>query len=73
MCIITRDDTHQEVWEVIIDTETPTLAQTLEVALIIDATGSMGDEISFIKAEFAGIINELRAFYPDLDIRMALT
>ena len=48
-------------------------AETLEIALVIDATGSMGDEIEFLKAEFAALIERVQLDHPNLNIRLALT
>jgi Mg-chelatase subunit ChlD len=50
-----------------------TPATTLEVALVIDATGSMGDEINFLKAEFAELIRQIQRNHPMINIRLALT
>jgi hypothetical protein len=43
-----------------------------DLAVVIDATGSMGDEIAFLKAELADIIATLGRRHRGLDIRVAL-
>lgn len=43
-----------------------------DLAVVIDATGSMGDEINFLKAELADIIATLSRRHQGLDIRVAL-
>jgi hypothetical protein len=48
------------------------LPATLDVALVIDTTGSMGDEISYLKVELENIVNDVRARYPAVVQRFAL-
>lgn len=43
-----------------------------DLALVIDATGSMGDEINYLKAELADIIATLNRRHRGLDIRVAM-
>ena len=43
-----------------------------DLAVVIDATGSMGDEISFLKAELSDIIQTLSRRHTNLDIRVAM-
>lgn len=43
-----------------------------DLAVVIDATGSMGDEINFLKAELAEIIATISRRHRGLDIRVAL-
>lgn len=45
-------------------------AQRLDLALVIDTTGSMGDEISYLQSELAGIVNAIRRSHPGLDLRV---
>ncbi|MCB9738708.1 MAG: VWA domain-containing protein [Deltaproteobacteria bacterium] len=44
----------------------------LDIALVIDATGSMGDEIAWLRADFQGIVKELGTLYPGLQPRWSL-
>jgi hypothetical protein len=44
----------------------------VDAALVLDTTGSMGDEISYITAEFSSISGAVAAAYPDADQRWAL-
>lgn len=46
--------------------------RSLDLALVIDATGSMGDEIEYLKAEIANIAHEVARTYPGVDQRYAL-
>jgi len=44
----------------------------LDVAIVIDTTGSMGDEISYLQAETVAISDAVRAAHPELSQRWAL-
>lgn len=44
----------------------------LDIALVIDTTGSMGDEILYLQAETLAISSAIRAAYPQLSQRWAL-
>lgn len=44
----------------------------LDVAFVIDATGSMGDEMAYLKAEFTSIVAGVKEQYPDVDMQFAL-
>ena len=43
----------------------------LDVALVLDTTGSMGDELEYLKVELSAIAGEIRAQYPASDQRWA--
>jgi hypothetical protein len=43
-----------------------------DLAVVLDTTGSMGDEIEFLKNELRAIVRHLQDSHPGLDIRMAL-
>jgi Mg-chelatase subunit ChlD len=43
-----------------------------DLAVVIDATGSMGDEINYLKAELASIVETLGRRHRGLDIRVAM-
>lgn len=58
-------------WSVTMETAQPAGQKTLDVAFVIDATGSMGDEIEYLKREASWLIGEVKAAYPDLTVRMA--
>ncbi|MGE0430793.1 MAG: VWA domain-containing protein [Planctomycetota bacterium] len=48
------------------------LLTQLDLALVIDATGSMGDEMAYVKAEVASIVAAVHARFPDVQQRYAL-
>jgi Mg-chelatase subunit ChlD len=43
-----------------------------DLLLAIDTTGSMGDEIAYLKSELRTILTDLRRSHPGLDIRLGL-
>lgn len=44
----------------------------VDIAFVVDATGSMGDEIAWLRREMAGIVREVRRAAPGADLRFAL-
>jgi hypothetical protein len=46
--------------------------QTLDVSLVIDVTGSMGDELSYLQTEFLAISQAIEKKYPDAEQRWSL-
>lgn len=49
-----------------------TLPTQLDIALVIDATGSMGDELEFLKVEIRDIAEAVNRHFPNVDQRFAL-
>jgi len=46
--------------------------KSLELMLVCDTTGSMGDELEFLKTEFADIIKTVKAGNSDLPVRVSV-
>ena len=46
--------------------------QTLDVSLVLDTTGSMGDELRYISTEFLALHTAIEAKYPNADQRWSL-
>lgn len=46
--------------------------QRLDLALVVDCTGSMGDELDYLKAEIDGIAASVHRMFPEVDQRYAL-
>lgn len=46
--------------------------RALDVALVVDATGSMGDELEYLKVELSSIAKRVKREFPDVDQRFAL-
>ncbi|WP_146156151.1 vWA domain-containing protein [Enhygromyxa salina] len=49
-----------------------TLPDQLDIALVIDATGSMGDELEYLKVEIRDIAEAIDHHFPGVDQRFAL-
>jgi hypothetical protein len=52
--------------------EAPAPKQLLDVSLVIDTTGSMGDEIGYLQAEFLAISVAIQSKYPNSEQRWSL-
>ncbi len=50
--------------------QTATRVTKLDLMLVVDTTGSMGDEINYLQAELRSIIGAITAKHRDLDIRI---
>ena len=46
--------------------------RALDLGFLVDATGSMGDEMTFLQSELKDIVRRVRSVEPDLDIRMSV-
>ncbi len=46
------------------------VSNTVDIVVAVDATGSMGDEIDFLKIELEDVIRNTFARYPDLDLHI---
>ncbi|MCU0323548.1 MAG: carboxypeptidase-like regulatory domain-containing protein, partial [Chitinophagaceae bacterium] len=44
---------------------------TIEIAFVVDATGSMGDEIEYLKLELEDVMNKTFTHYNSLDVKAA--
>ena len=44
------------------------MPQTVDIAVMVDATGSMSDEIDFLKIELENVLRNTFTQYPDLDV-----
>ena len=45
-------------------------APTVDIAFVVDATGSMGDEIAYLKAELADVIRQVKRDNQQLSVRL---
>jgi hypothetical protein len=50
----------------------PAAHSTLDIALVIDTTGSMGDEIQYLQTEFLAISSSIESNYPSAEQRWSL-
>lgn len=51
---------------------TPSAHATLDISLVIDTTGSMGDELSYLQTEFLALSASIQEKYPDAEQRWSL-
>jgi hypothetical protein len=59
-------------WEITLPSTRTALPKNLDLALVIDTTGSMGDELEFIKTEIKGIVGSVRDKFPNVNQRYGL-
>ena len=62
----------QKEWLIPLPGATRELPAALDLAFVVDATGSMGDEIQYLKAEIDGIANDVKGTFANADVRYAL-
>ncbi|HUN23099.1 MAG TPA: VWA domain-containing protein [Anaerolineales bacterium] len=55
-----------------LQTQSTSAIRALDLALVIDTTGSMGDELSYLTTELEAIVADVNAAYPSVDLRYAL-
>lgn len=46
--------------------------RAMDLMVVLDCTGSMGDEIAFLRAELRAILADVKRRHPDLDLRVGL-
>lgn len=61
--------TGEHQFDLIIDSNIPQKAFGLDLAFVVDATGSMGDEIKFLQLELVDIIHKVSKANPCLNMR----
>ena len=59
-------------WEVTVPTVQAHLPKNLDLAIVLDTTGSMGDELQYLKAEIRGIVETVQKKFPEVQQRFAL-
>ena len=59
-------------WDFVIGHEPSSMPQQLDLALVIDTTGSMGDELEYLKLEISNIAARVERLFPGIDQRFAL-
>lgn len=62
----------QGAWTLKLPATEATLPTRLDVALVVDTTGSMQDELEYLKVEIDGIARAIHRRYPKVDQRFAL-
>lgn len=59
-------------WDIVLQDGQSTLPTQLDLALVIDTTGSMGDELDYLKAEIDSIAASVHRMFPNVDQRFSL-
>lgn len=59
-------------WDVTVANVESALPKQLDLALVIDTTGSMGDELEFLKTEVDSIVESVNRMFPNVDQRYSL-
>jgi hypothetical protein len=59
-------------WEITLPAATAKLPRNLDLAIVLDTTGSMGDELEYIKSEIRGISKAVHDKFPEVQQRFAL-
>lgn len=59
-------------WEITLPGAKGKLPTRLDLAIVLDTTGSMGDELEFLKSEMRGIATTVRSKFPGVDVRYGL-
>jgi hypothetical protein len=67
-----RVSLNQTPWTIEVDQAGRAFPRQLDLALIIDTTGSMGDELEYLKVEIDNIAARISRLFPDVDQRYAL-
>ena len=59
-------------WDITVNQVESCLPTQLDLALVVDTTGSMGDELSYLKAEIDSIVASVHRMFPNVDQRYSL-
>lgn len=59
-------------WSLQLDGSAYSAPAAIDLALIIDVTGSMGDELSYLQIELEWVVAQIAANHAQLDLRLAL-
>ena len=61
-----------DAWTISVPGATTTLPAALDLAFVVDTTGSMGDELSYLQNEIDAIAADVKAKFANVDIRYGL-
>jgi hypothetical protein len=62
----------QAWWDFVVGNLPSQMPQQLDLALVIDTTGSMGDELEYLKLEISNIAAQIEQLFPGVSQRFAL-
>jgi len=63
---------YDRTFNITLRNDTAILPSALDLMLVIDTTGSMSDELSYLTREFKAIVGAVRAQHPSIDMRFGL-
>ncbi len=69
--IVATFDRSASTWDVALPSAA-TAINALDLSLVVDATGSMGDELAYINAELDSIVGNVKTTFPNVDVRVSL-
>src|SRR5262249_15316606 len=61
-----------ERWEVVVPSARAQVPNDLDLCIVLDTTGSMGDELAYLKAEIKGIAAAVHDRFPQVNQRYGL-
>lgn len=59
-------------WDIVTNEVQAEMPSSLDLALVIDTTGSMGDELEYLKTEIDSIVESVNRMFPGIDQRYSL-
>jgi hypothetical protein len=59
-------------WDITLPGAQARLPKNLDLAIVLDTTGSMGDELEYLKTEIRGIVESVQRKFPEVKQRFAL-
>lgn len=62
----------QSTWDFAIGQARADMPRQLDLALVIDTTGSMGDELEYLKLEISNIVSRIEQLFPGINQQFAL-
>jgi len=62
----------QRPWQITLPDTRPRLPRKLDLALVVDTTGSMSDELEYLKVEIDSIAKTIYQMFPNVDQRYSL-
>jgi hypothetical protein len=62
----------KEDWKKLIPAKLNKASTKMDISLVLDVTGSMGDELQYLQKEWKGIIDDLKILLPELAVRFSL-
>jgi hypothetical protein len=68
----TTDAPSGNAWAITVPGANAPAPQALDLAFVVDTTGSMADELAYLQNEIDGVVAQVHAAYPQVDVRLGL-